>query len=66
MTKRKSRVTINYIKKIIIVGIVSLTSVVGTVNASTSTKNVEIIVNKTKNIKVKKPNKKVRLLLKNI
>lgn len=65
MIKRKSRAAINYIKKIIIVGIVCLTSVVGTVNASASTKNIEVMVNKTKTISVKKTSVKVKWTIKN-
>lgn len=65
MIKRKSRAAINYIKKIIIVGIVCLASVVGTVNASASTKNIEVMVNKTKTISVKKPSVKVKWTIKN-
>lgn len=65
MIKRKSRAAINYIKKIIIVGIVCLASVVGTVNASASTKNIEVMVNKTMTISVKKPSVKVKWTIKN-
>ena len=65
MTKGRSRITINYIKKIVIACVICVVGIVGTINVNADTKKVDIVVNKTKTIKVKKPSVKVKWTIKN-
>lgn len=65
MTKGKSKITINYIKKIVIACVICVVGIVGTININADTKKVDIVVNKTKTIKVKKPSVKVKWTIKN-
>lgn len=65
MTKGRSRITINYIKKIVITCVICVVGIVGTINVNADTKKVDIVVNKTKTIKVKKPSVKVKWTIKN-
>ena len=65
MTKGRSRITINYIKKIVIACVICVVGIVGTININADTKKVDIVVNKTKTIKVKKPSVKVKWTIKN-
>lgn len=65
MTKGRSRTTINYIKKIVITCVICVVGIVGTINVNADTKKVDIVVNKTKTIKVKKPSVKVKWTIKN-
>lgn len=65
MTKGRSRTTINYIKKIVIACVICVVGIVGTININADTKKVDIVVNKTKTIKVKKPSVKVKWTIKN-
>ena len=65
MTKGRSRTTINYIKKIVITCVICVVGIVGTINVNADTKKVDILVNKTKTIKVKKPSVKVKWTIKN-
>lgn len=65
MTKGRSRITINYIKKIVIACVICVVGIVGTINVNADTKKFDIVVNKTKTIKVKKPSVKVKWTIKN-
>ena len=65
MTKGRSRITINYIKKIVIACVICVVGIVGTINVNADTKKVDIVVNKTKTIKVKEPSVKVKWTIKN-
>ena len=65
MTKGKSKITINYKKKIVIACVICVVGIVGTININADTKKVDIVVNKTKTIKVKKPSVKVKWTIKN-
>lgn len=46
MTKGRSRITINYIKKIVIACVICVVGIVGTINVNADTKKVDIVVNK--------------------
>ena len=65
MTKGRSRITINYIKKIVIACVICVVGIVGTINVNADTKKVDIVVNNTKTIKVKEPSVKVKWTIKN-
>ena len=65
MTKGRSRITINYIKKIVIACVICVVGIVGTINVNADTKKVDIVVNKTNTIKVKEPSVKVKWTIKN-
>ena len=65
MTKGRSRITNNYIKKIVIACVICVVGIVGTINVNADTKKVDIVVNKTKTIKVKEPSVKVKWTIKN-
>lgn len=65
MTKGRSRIIIKYVKKFVIACVICAVGIVGTINVNADTKKVDIIVNKTKIISVKKPSVKVKWIIKN-